>query len=59
MYSEVLSPDSGELQLDRGEFFGGGEITGAIVAQIPSNDDQLVLIYSPPFSADASYYSLE
>ena len=59
VYSEVLSPDSGELQLDRGEFFGGGEITGAIVAQIPSNDDQLVLIYSPPFSADASYYSLE
>ena len=59
VYSEVLSPDSGELQLDQGEFFGGGEITGAIVVEIPSDDDQLVLIYSPPFSADASYYSLE
>ena len=59
VYSEVLSPDSGELQLDQGEFFGGGEITGGIVVEIPSDDDQLVLIYSPPFSADASYYSLE
>ena len=59
MYSEVLSPESGELQLDRGEFFGGGEITAAIVVEIPSDDDQLVLIYSPPFSVDASYYSIE
>ena len=59
VYSEVFSPDSGELQLGRGEFFGGGEITGAMVVEIPSDDDQLVLIYSPPFSAGTSYYSLE
>ena len=59
VYGEVISPESGEFQLDRGEFFGGGEITGAIAVEIPSVDDQLVLIYSPPFSSNASYYSLE
>lgn len=59
VHGDVISPESGELQLDRGEFFGGGEITGAIAVEIQLADDQLVLIYAPPFSSNASYYSLE
>ena len=59
VHSDVITPERGEFHLNQGEFFGGGEIIGAIAAQVPSADNQLVLIYSPPFSSDASFYSLE
>ncbi len=59
VYDEVHSAEGSELYLGRGEFFGGGEITGAIGVEIFSDDDQLVLIYAPPSSSDVSYYSVE
>ena len=58
VYDEVRTPEVGEFRLYRGEFFGGGEITGVIALQVPARVSELVLIYSPPLLG-SSYYSLE
>lgn len=57
VYSRIETLDTGELRFDPGEFFGGGEVTAAIAVEIPSDDDEFVLIYSPPHLG-ARYYSL-